>query len=348
MTGTTARTRPAVLVAAVAGLTLVITLMLVAFASPSVHSGAHSVPVGVVGDDGLAAALNDPENPDAFEVSTFSSAEALREAVLDRDVVGGFVQTPGHLDIMTAAGAGTPYVTLLTTTGTAIAGDRLAVGTTELAPMTAQDPNGSGIASLALPLVFGGMMSNVALGAVLRGGRGRTRVAATLVFSVATGLATTAFLQFALDAVDGSFWLTAAGVAAGIAAISTTLLGLGNLLAGAGTALGAVIMLMLSNPLSGAAVGPYWLPRPWGDIGQLLPVGAATWVARSGAFFDGRGAGHGWVVLAVWFLFGALLVLLAHRRTARRGQHVAQDGTAARTSTAPGGQQVTTHEENRS
>ena len=48
-------------------------------------------------------------------------------------------------------------------------------------------------------------------------------------------------------------------------------------------------MLFISNPISGLATGPQWLPHPWGTIGQFLPVGAAGTALRSVAYFDGRG-----------------------------------------------------------
>ncbi|STD19151.1 Uncharacterised protein [Dermacoccus nishinomiyaensis] len=76
-------------------------------------------------------------------------------------------------------------------------------------------------------------------------------------------------------------------------------------------------MLFISNPISGLATGPQWLPHPWGTIGQFLPVGAAGTALRSVAYFDGRGASQAWIVLLCWAFGGFVLLSLGKwRKTA--------------------------------
>ena len=181
--------------------------------------------------------------------------------------------------------------------------------------LTIDDPTGAGLTALGLPLIFGGLASAAALVLAYRGAVA-TRALTALALSVLAGFTVTAILQFGFGSFDGSYWLTATAVSAGIAAISLTVLGLGLLLGPAGIGLGAVLMLFVANPLSGMATGPAWLPQPWGQIGQYLPLGAAGTTIRSAAYFDGNGDTTAWIVLGCWALAGLLLALLASRRTA--------------------------------
>jgi len=76
-------------------------------------------------------------------------------------------------------------------------------------------------------------------------------------------------------------------------------------------------MVLLGNPLSGAASAPELLPQPWGAIGQVLPPGAGVTLLRSTSFFDGAAAtGPLWILLG-WFVAGCALILAAQRRVTR-------------------------------
>ena len=105
----------------------------------------------------------------------------------------------------------------------------------DLAPLTDDDPTGAGMTALGLPLIFGGLASAAALVLVYRGPV-RNRVAAAVALSLAAGFVATAILQFGFGSFDGSYWLTSLAIAAGIAAISLTALGLGLLLGRLGLA----------------------------------------------------------------------------------------------------------------
>ncbi|HCA87554.1 MAG TPA: hypothetical protein DEQ61_20045, partial [Streptomyces sp.] len=89
------------------------------------------------------------------------------------------------------------------------------------------------------------------------------------------------------------------------------------LLGRAGLGLGALLVVLLGNPLSGVTSAPQLLPEPAGAIGQLLPPGAGGALLRSVSFFDGSGAGMPALVLAVWTVLGLAAVLLGSLRTAR-------------------------------
>jgi hypothetical protein len=166
-----------------------------------------------------------------------------------------------------------------------------------------------------LPLVLAGIAGAAALGLRVNG-RGR-RFAAALGLAVVAGAAITAVLQPWLGVLEGSYLANAGVVALGIAAVAFPVLGLFALLGPAGLGLGAAVMMLLGNPLSGAATAPEMLPHGLGAFGQLLPPGATGTLLRSVAFFDGAAAGGPLTVLVSWTVVGALLMLLG--RLVRRG-----------------------------
>ncbi|SEU43652.1 hypothetical protein [Nonomuraea wenchangensis] len=76
-------------------------------------------------------------------------------------------------------------------------------------------------------------------------------------------------------------------------------------------------MMLIGNPLSGAATAPEMLPGWSGVVGRLLPPGAGGQLLRSTAFFDGRGASHSVVVLVAWLTTGVVLCLAGRLRPPR-------------------------------
>lgn len=306
---------PRALIGVVLALTVAVGLMLLAFAAPAVHSGPTDLPLAVAGPppavSQVTAAL-DQARPGAFTVTTYDSADQVDQAIRDREAIGGISVGADGITIHTATAAGAPYAPMLTTIGNTLAAQGQPVTFTDVVPLTADDPAGSGLTALALPLVFGGMASAVALSFVTR--RASLRIGGALTFSVLAGLTAGGILTW-LGTIDGAYWPTSAAIALGIAAISLTILGLEAVLGLPGLGIGALTMLFVANPLSGVATGPLWLPQPWGAIGQFLPVGAAGTTIRSAAFFDGAGATTALLVLVAWACAGLVLVLLGARRS---------------------------------
>jgi hypothetical protein len=295
--------------AIVLGFMTVIAIAVVAFAAPAVNSGAHELPLVVSGPRPLASefsTLLDSTSPGTFTVTSVSSPVEGRRVIRNGDAIGGVVLEESQVTIQTAAGAGPAYPSLLHQLGSQLASSGRHVTYAELVPTTADDPRSSAMTALGLPLTFGGMGCAAALLLAYRGAV-RHRVVSALVLAALGGLAATGILQFGFGSFDGSFWLTALAVSAGIAAIGCTVLGLGTMLGYPGVLLAAVLMLFLANPLSGLANGPSWMPEPWGSIGQLLPIGATGTAVRSAAYFDGAGAAAAWWVLACWLTTGLLL-----------------------------------------
>ncbi|MFC8453456.1 hypothetical protein [Kitasatospora sp. NPDC057223] len=303
----------------VLGLAALITTMLCAFALPSLHSGPHRVPIGVTGPEQVAKALQEKTDGDAWAVRLYPTPAALQAAIEDRDVAGGLAVTADQVDVYTATAGGPSATSALTALGDGVAAQQGTRATVhDLVPFTEDDPRGAGLTAALLPMIFGGIFPALILSGTFPGHRGlRTRIAGALLFSVAAGAAIAAVLQFGTHSVDGDYGLTALGVILGMAALSTTLLGLQALLGMAGFALGGALMMLLGNPLSGLATGPNWLPTGWAGVGQLLPPGASGSLLRANAFFDSSGTGLPALVLTGWVGIGVALALVADRRGRR-------------------------------
>ncbi|MGP2440379.1 hypothetical protein [Streptomyces sp. JW3] len=318
--GTIRRPRPArTLAAVVVGLAALVVVMLCAFALPSVHSGPHHVPVGVTGPAASTAAVGAALAGDAWDVTAYDDADQLKAAIKDRDVMGGIALAPGRVTAYTATAAGPQAAAALTGTVTALAGRQQAEArVTDLAPFPADDPKGAGFSAAALPMIFGGMFPAVLLSRLYPGHAGlRVRLAGGLAFALVAGFAVAAFLQYGTGSLAGDYLLTGLGMSLGMAALVMTLLGLEALLGLAGFGLGAVVVMLLGNPLSGLASGPHWLPDGWAGLGRLLPPGAAGGLLRANAYFDGTGAAAPALVLACWAVAGLTLILVADRRGRR-------------------------------
>lgn len=310
------RTPPPVAKAAgiVIGLTVVLSIMFIAFGLPAVKSNPRDVPIGIAAPAQVSEQLStqlDTTAPGAFAVATYSDADALRQAILDREVYGGLVVDPAGPTLMIATGAGPTVAQLLTGIGNGIATQTGAKLTTEdVAPPLPDDPRGAGLAASALPLTLAGMLPAIILLTVFKR-ETWLRLGALVVFAPIAALTVTALLHYVFGSVQDNLAGVAAGLTLGALAMGLALLGLGSLFGKAGIAVGAGVAMLLGNPLSALNGAPELLPSGWGAFGQLLPQGANATLLRSTAFFDGAGSTHAVVVLTCWAAAGLVLVVIA-------------------------------------
>lgn len=116
-------------------------------------------------------------------------------------------------------------------------------------------------------------------------------------------------------------------LALGTAAIGTVLLGLRHVSGVPGLGVGAAVVMLLGNPLSGLTSAPEMLPTGLGTLGQWLQPGATGSALRSVAWFDGAGAGPALLTLGAWLAVGLVLCALPVRGRAA----VSGDDAGART-----------------
>lgn len=304
----------AVLVALAAALALVA----IAFALPAAKSKPHDIPIGAVGPLAVTGQIADTlerNAPGAFAVTIYPSEAQLRTAIRDRDVYGGISFGPKGPTLFTATGASPAVAQLLSQIGNGIAQQSGApLHTEDLAPPPSGDQRGAGLAAAALPVTLAGLMPAVALTLVIPLAAVWARFAATAAFSGLAGVTIAAVLRYALGSIDQNFWAVAGGLALGAFAIGVFVLGLATLLGRIGLLLGAVLALLLGNPLSGMTSAPEMLPSGWGELGQFMPQGANATLLRSTAFFGGAGASTAIAVLICWAVIGTLILVIAAQR----------------------------------
>lgn len=303
------------------GLPIVIALMLFAFLAPTFGSGADELPVRVSGPEPAVEMLTgslEEASPGAFDFTVADSADSVRQSILNRESVGGFVIDPQTqtLTIYTASGNGAPYTQMLSGIAQGMQAQGQNVQFEDLAPLTDEDPNGTGMAMLGLPLAFGGMISAALMTFTLRG-RPWHKLVGSLAISVVAGFIVGAILTAGYGVLTGSYLAISLAIAAGVAATSLFVTGLGSLIGPPGVGVGAIITIFISNPLSGLSTGWWWLPSPWGAIGQYLPIGADGHLLRSIAFFDGAGSAHAIGVLVAWMVVGTILLILGGMKNTR-------------------------------
>lgn len=302
-----------------AGLTLLLTTLLVAFGLPAVNTAPRDVPLAVAAPEPVAAQVSaalQQAQPGAFELVTAESADAARQLILDREVYGALVVGGDGPQVFVASAASPVVAQAITAVGEGLgAAQGVTPTVTDVAPLPADDPRGVGLSAGALPIALGGLMAGVAI-SLLVAGTWR-RVGAMLTFAVLSGFTMTAVLQFWFGTFTANFLLTSLAATLGVMATGMTVLGLEQLLGRVGIGLAALIIVVLGNPLSGLASAPEMLPQPWGAIGQALPPGATGTLLRNVAYFDGAAIIRPLLVLAGWLLLGLLAFWAGTTRTAR-------------------------------
>jgi hypothetical protein len=292
-------------------------LIAIAFALPAAKSKPHDVPIGTVGPQAVTGQMADVLQrtaPGAFAVTIYPNEAELRTAIRDREVYGGLSFGQQGPTLLTATGASPAVAQLLSQVGNGIARQVGApLHTEDLAPPPAGDQRGTGLAAAALPVTLAGLLPVIVLTLMIPLGVW-ARFAAISAFSGLAGITIAIVLRYVLGSIDQNFWAVAGGLALGALAVAVFALGLASLFGRVGLVLGALLALLLGNPLSGMTSAPEMLPAGWGGFGQFLPQGANATLLRSTAFFDGAGASTPIAVLVCWAVVGALIVVIAAQR----------------------------------
>ncbi|UYQ60844.1 ABC transporter permease [Streptomyces peucetius] len=293
---------------------VVAALALWAFAWPAARTAPRDLPIGVAGPAAAADQLEQrfEQHEGAFDVHRYEDEAAARTAIEDRVVYGAVVAGPGGPELLIATGASPVVAQLLQQSVAAQAPAGTETKGTDLVPLPSGDPRGSALTASVLPLALAG----VAAGALvtLLGLRGARAAAALVGAAVLVGITATAIAHSWLGAFDGNWWAEAGALSLTVAALGMSVAGLAALLGTPGIGLGALLMVLIGNPSSGASSAPELLPGPLGTLGQWLPPGAGATLLRSVTYFDGNGAATSLLTLSLWAALGLTAVLVAGRR----------------------------------
>ena len=198
--------------------------------------------------------------------------------------------------------------------GAASAATPPTVRVTDVVALASTDPTGSGLAAAGFPLVLGGMLGGVLVSLLVVGVV--RRVVALLVYGAAAGTVVVLVLQTWLEVLQRDFLLNTAAFGLAMAATAALVVGFNSLLGQPGIAIGAIISLLVGNPISGATLPYQFIAGPWGEVGQYFVPGAASSLIRSLSYFPDADTGAQWLTLGAWTLGGLLLTVVGHFRSA--------------------------------
>ena len=105
-------------------------------------------------------------------------------------------------------------------------------------------------------------------------------------------------------------------IALTVATSGLVVAGLVRLMGAAGAGIGALLLVLVGNPLSGIATSPRLLPAPWGELGQWLPTGAGGTLVRTATYFPAASVWAPVLVLVIWAAIGIGMVLIGRRQPA--------------------------------
>ncbi|OJX62280.1 MAG: hypothetical protein BGO95_08070 [Micrococcales bacterium 73-13] len=318
-------------------LAAVVGVIVIAFSWPSVTASPRDLPIAITGPqalvDPVASAIAEQADG-AFRLAVVEDRAAAVTAIERREAYGAIVLAapPAAPEVLSASAASPVTHQLMgqlrlqlqglaqqtaaqQAAAMGIPAPTVTVELTDVVPLLASDPRGTGMTAAAFPLVLGGMIGGIGLTMAI-GGAWR-RVVALLVYSVVGGLAIPAIMQGWFGVLGGDYLMNAAAFGLTLLAIGAPIVGFASLVGRAGVAIGPVLFLLIVNPISGAAMPKEFLPVPWGDVGQWFPPGAGATLIRDLSYFPSADLTFPWLVLAIWAAGGLALAVLGHFRDAR-------------------------------
>jgi len=325
-------------IALVLALTGGLSLILALFVSVAVNSGPNGVRLAVAGPPAavaqIQAGVEQLAGADAFEVSIVGDEAAARAALEDRTADGAIVVGPNGPVVYTAS-AGSPVIAQALSSAAAHLGNPTATGpaVVDVVSLPSGDSRGTGLPAGSFPMIIAGLALGAACAFALRN---RWTVVTTIVGgSVVIGLSFAGILAWL--GVSGGHYLAESGaIALTVAAGALLVGGLVRLIGTAGAAIGALILLLVGNPLSGIATSPRFLPAPWGEFGQWLPTGAGGTLLRTVSYFPAASIAWPLTILLVWAALGLIGVIYGQAKLGHgAGAAVAQPEPAVLEQSVP-------------
>ena len=313
-------------------LAAVVCLVVLAFSWPSATVDPQNVPIAISGPaDALAPVEQalEEQGDGVFDLIEVSDRDAAVEAIKTREAYGAILLGT-EPEVLTASAAGSATSAIMTqlhaqlqtmaqqqaTAAAAAAGAPSApvvtVPLTDVVPLVSTDTRGVGLASAALPLVFGGMIGGIGIVFAVSGAW--RRVAALFVYAVVGGLAIAGIMQGWFGFLGGDYWANAGAFGLTLLAMGATIVGFASVFGRPGVAVGPVLFMLIGNPISGAQLPKEFLASPWGSVGQWLPPGAGNTLLRDTSYFPDADVTFPILVLAGWAVAGLVLVVVGHFR----------------------------------
>ena len=303
-------------------------ILVAVFALVSSHVAAnhspkpHDVPIGLVGTPVVTNAAEaglSRTAPGAFKVHAYPSLPAARTAVLHRSVYGAFQSVPSP--VLLVASAASPAVAVLLQRTFARLADRpgRVMAVRDVVPLPESDSSGATTFSAILSLIIVGLAGTTMVYTLTRHRPEAFRLGVTAALGVGAGLITALVTNVLVGAFPGHFFAVWGVAALFVLAIGMSIAASQVIVGIPGTAIGAILFLVIGNPASGGSSAPELLPGFWRTLSQVLPPGAAVTSMRDVVYFHGHGSTHALIVLALYAVLGAGAAMIAYRLRGRAG-----------------------------
>ncbi|RXZ69696.1 hypothetical protein [Agromyces albus] len=331
---TTAHTPIVRVLALGVALAAVVAIVVLAFSWPAVTADAKNLPIAITGHAEAVAAAEaavDDSAPGVIAFEEVDDRDAAVSAIETREAYGAIVlgqepevltssasslvvsQLLGGVAAQLQAGVNAQAQAAASAQGVP-APPLIEVAVTDVVPLAESDERGTGLTSAMFPLVLGGLLGGIVVSLTVIGAM--RRVLAVVVYSAIGALVLTGILQGWFGSLQGDYWANAAAIALALAAIAAPITGFAALMGRAGIGVGAIVMMLVANPISAAALPKEFIAEPWGEVGQWFPPGAAATLLRELSYFPAADPAFPWLVLAAWAAGGILLSVVGHFRTA--------------------------------
>jgi hypothetical protein len=319
------------------GAALLVAVIVLAFMWPAITSTVKDFPIAVAGSSEQVTAFTsalDQQTAGRFDVTEAADRDAAVQSIEQREVYGAVIVGPAPEVLMASAnGAVTSQLmsqiagqlqqqanaifaqqTAAAKQAGAPAPDPVVVTVTDVVPLASTDERGTGLTAAAFPMVLGGMLGGI-LVSVLVAGVWR-RLVSLIAYALIAGTGLAAIMQAWFGVLQGDYLVNASAIALSLFATGAFIVGMAALIGPTGIAVGAIITLLIANPISAAAQPPEFLPEPWGAIGQWFVPGASVTLLRNLSYFPEADATMPWLVLAGWALVGVVLMFVGRYRNA--------------------------------
>ncbi|MFE3827584.1 ABC transporter permease [Streptomyces sp. NPDC059092] len=274
---------------------------------------------------------------------TLPDEKTARKQMLHRDIDAALIVRPRSISdtLLVATGQGTNETRALVNIFEALESQQQrSLRLTDIAPASVRDAGSLSSFYLVIGWCVGGYLCAAAL-AISHGARPANlsraviRLALLAVYAIVGGLLGAVITGPVLGALPGSVAALWGLGALTVFAVGALTLALQALCGVVGIGLAVLIVVIAGNPSSGGAYPAPMLPDFWRAISPALPPGAATWVARSIAYFRGNAVTAPLLVLSAWAVAGTAVTLVRSAfRTKDRPE--GRPGTGARPGSGPG------------
>jgi hypothetical protein len=283
----------------------------------------HDLPVGIVGTpvvtDSAEAELGRAA-PGAFEAHAYRSLTAAKTAVLHRSIYGAFQPAPSPVLVVASAASPAVAVLLQRTFARAAGRSGRVPAVRDVVPLPESDSSGATTFSAILSLIIAGLAGTTMVFTLTRHRPEAFRLAVTAALGVGAGLITALVTNVLVGAFPAHFFAVWGVATLFVLAIGMSIAAFQVIFGIAGTAIGAILFLVIGNPASGGSSAPELLPHFWRTLSQVLPPGAAVTSMRDVVYFHGHGSTHALIVLALYAVLGSGIAMIAYRL---RGPHAA-------------------------